>query len=53
MCGIDACSIPQEVASWSNLVWFQCPWTIEYPIHDLILEVHHITVLLVLLYVLV
>ncbi len=23
---IDACSIPPEIARWSNLVWFQCPW---------------------------
>ncbi len=36
MCGIDARSIPPEIARWSNLVWFQCPWTNEYPIHDLI-----------------
>ncbi len=37
MCGIDACSIPPEIARWSNLVWFQCPWTNERHIHDLIL----------------
>ncbi len=33
----DACSIPPEIARWSNLVWFQCPWTNKRPIHDLIL----------------
>ncbi len=36
MCGINARSIPPEIARWSNLVWFQCPWTNEIP--DLILD---------------
>ena len=36
MCGIDACSIPPEIARWSNLVWFQCPWTEWHAIPDLI-----------------
>ncbi len=26
MYGIDARSIPPEMARWSNLIWFQCPW---------------------------
>ncbi len=26
MYGIDARSIPPEIARWSNLIWFQCPW---------------------------
>ncbi len=26
MYGIDVWSIPPKIASWSNLVWFQCPW---------------------------
>ncbi len=28
MYGIDARSIPPEIASWSNLIWFQCPWIV-------------------------
>ncbi len=40
MGGIDARSIPPEIARWSNLIWFQCPWVAEYHEHaisDLIL----------------
>ncbi len=37
-CKIDARFIPQENARWSNLVWFQCPWTNERPILDLIIS---------------
>ncbi len=36
MCGINARSIPPEIARWSNLVWFQCPWTEWHAIPDLI-----------------
>ncbi len=33
MCDIknNPCSIPPEIARWSNLVWFQCPWTYYSP----------------------
>ena len=37
MYGINARSIPPEIARWSNLVWFQCPWTKKPDIPDLIL----------------
>ncbi len=40
MWGCSARSIPPEIARWSNLIWFQCPWIpreFERDIADLIL----------------
>ncbi len=36
MCDINARSIHPEIARWSNLVWFQCPWTKKRDIPGLI-----------------
>ncbi len=36
--GIDARFIPPEIARWSNLIWFQCPWTKKSDIPGLILD---------------
>ncbi len=37
ICGIDAQRIHPDIARWSNLVWFQCPWTKNSDIPHLIL----------------